>query len=224
MRVGRRSSTFTVTVISILAAVVAGAAIPLFSGNRLRTEPTSWTPAPATAAATATPTPAATETVVATATTAIAATSKPTATETSAPTSVAENSTAAAETRPDLDTEQPAAVVSPTLESAPATATPVTEAAEGGTPTANPEPPAAAETEETGPIAVIAAEQLNLRLAPSAEAIVMGLGIQGDRFPIVGRDSEGLWLQACCVADEPVWLSSGFVTVTGSLENVPIVP
>jgi hypothetical protein len=41
---------------------------------------------------------------------------------------------------------------------------------------------------------------------------------------VIGKSANGNWLQVCCFNEQQVWLSAAYVSITGSLEGVPVVP
>jgi len=63
---------------------------------------------------------------------------------------------------------------------------------------------------------------MNLRAGPGTEYAVAGAAKAGQSFEIVGKNANGSWLQVCCVADEPVWLSASLVMVQGDIAGVPV--
>lgn len=86
--------------------------------------------------------------------------------------------------------------------------------------TATPEPPDATqepsaaepETPTTRTVAVIQADLLNVRSAPSTDGEVVAQVNQGDRFAIIGRSQDGEWLQLDDDDRELGWVSAEFVS------------
>lgn len=103
------------------------------------------------------------------------------------------------------------------------TATPTkTPAADAATvpPTETPQPPsgsqtgAPAQTQQPAgqtTVAVINADVLNVRSAPSADAQVVGTVERGSQYPVIGRSQDGAWVQIGQDGREIGWVSTEFV-------------
>lgn len=94
----------------------------------------------------------------------------------------------------------------PTATSAPPTATPVP-------PTATPVPPKATTKQE-----------VNLRQGPGTNFTVAGKMPTNTSAVVLGKNEGASWLQiAFPDATHPAWVATSFVTVTGSLDNIPVI-
>jgi hypothetical protein len=205
---GERPTTLIVIVITLVLAALIGLAVPFGSGNRPGGAHVAWTPPTPTLTAAPLPPATATETPAPTQTGAAARTSSRTValqqlTATSA-----------------LDlTPSP----SPTDSSQP-------EATEAPRPPATRQAPAAATTTPppASPVASsraeIAVELANLRSGPGQGFRVVGLAKTRETFTVTARSGDGFWLQICCVNQAPAWLATGLVTITGTIEGLPIAP
>jgi uncharacterized protein YraI len=94
--------------------------------------------------------------------------------------------------------------------------TPVAENA--ATPTVEP-------VQETGAVATVTARSLRVRALPSLQAEVIAGVRQGEQYPVIGRSSDGLWLELA-IPRAPQgrgWVSANFVTVSGSIVDVRVV-
>lgn len=115
----------------------------------------------------------------------------------------------------------------PTATPVPPTETPVPPTATPIPPTENPVPPTETPVPPTATPApaapqAVPKQNINLRGGPGTEYAVAGSAKAGQTFEIVGRNANGAWLQVCCVADKPVWLSASLVTVQGDVSDVPV--
>jgi uncharacterized protein YgiM (DUF1202 family) len=63
----------------------------------------------------------------------------------------------------------------------------------------------------------------NLRAGPGPDFAVVGTANEDDEFPVTGRSEDGLWVQVCCVADAPVWVSATLAELPAALETYPTV-
>ncbi len=94
--------------------------------------------------------------------------------------------------------------------------TPVAERA--ATPTDEP-------AQETGAVATVTARSLRVRALPSLQAEVIAGVREGEQYPVIGRSSDGLWLELA-IPRAPQgrgWVSANFVTVSGSIADVRVV-
>lgn len=94
--------------------------------------------------------------------------------------------------------------------------TPVAESAT--TPTVEP-------AQETGAVATVTARSLRVRALPSLQAEVIAGVREGEQYPVIGRSSDGLWLELA-IPRAPQgrgWVSANFVTVSGSIADVRVV-
>jgi len=108
------------------------------------------------------------------------------------------------------------------------TPTAQTEATQPPTPTATSPAPGAATPPavSSGAVmqAVVAVDLLNLRGGPGQGFEVIGLARAGETFTVTARSGDGVWLQICCFNQAPAWLATGMVTVTGTVESLPVAP
>jgi uncharacterized protein YgiM (DUF1202 family) len=65
---------------------------------------------------------------------------------------------------------------------------------------------------------------LVLRAGPNQAQPALSSAQAGQAFTVTGRSADNAWLQVCCVNNEPAWLASQFVVVTGTLTTVPVKP
>lgn len=91
--------------------------------------------------------------------------------------------------------------------------------------------PVANETTEAisvgdGAVATVTARSLRVRAQPSANAEVVAGIREGEQYAVVGRSSDGLWLELAVprAAQGRGWVSSNFVTVSGSIADVAVAP
>ena len=192
---------------ALVAALIIGLVVPMIDNTATAPgQPAEWTPPPITPSPTrmAVPTlaPRALPTAIVILTATPVATPTPKPTQTLAPTLTPPPTQTPAATPTAKPTETPA--VSPTSAPTKATAA-ATPAATVGT---------SIEVRD-GPV--------NLRTGPGASFAQARLAQNGERYQVVGRRTDNLWLQVCCVDNAPVWIATQFVTVTGSLDAVPVV-
>jgi uncharacterized protein YraI len=193
MRLGDRSSTILLAVITIVLALAVGLIIPLAAGNSLGGRPQPWTPPPS-------PTP----------------TSVP-------PTATALPNAGAKSTSPTATRVQPTATRSTVATLAATVAPTVTVALTNAaviSPTATLTPSAAA----AAPRAQVREGPLVLRAGPNQSQPTISSAQVGQAFTVTGRTADNAWLQVCCVNNEPAWLASQFVVVTGTLTTLPVKP
>ena len=65
---------------------------------------------------------------------------------------------------------------------------------------------------------------LVLRAGPNQTQPALSSAQAGQAFTVTGRTADNAWLQVCCVNNEPAWLASQFVVVTGTLTTLPVKP
>ena len=65
---------------------------------------------------------------------------------------------------------------------------------------------------------------LVLRAGPNQTQPTLGSAQAGQAFTVTGRTADNAWLQVCCVNNQPAWLASQFVVVTGTLTTLPVKP
>lgn len=68
-------------------------------------------------------------------------------------------------------------------------------------------------SDDVGIEAIISADRVNLREAPDVNATVIAKLNQGDRVQIVGKDTDGNWLQILSTSNAKGWVSAQFVNV-----------
>jgi uncharacterized protein YgiM (DUF1202 family) len=201
MRNGERSSTMIVVVVTLVLAGLIGLAVPLGSG-RIPGPQVAWV----------SPTPTTPPTPVPTATAAESAAPTPTRTATDSPSATPEPQQPTA-TSPSEPTPSP----TPTAQaSQPPLPTAIRRAAASITPPAG----------SSGAVfqAAVAVDLLNLRGGPGQGFGVLGLARAGETFTVMARSGDGAWLQICCLNQAPAWLAAGMVTVTGTIESLPVAP
>lgn len=116
-----------------------------------------------------------------------------------------------------VPTPKPTAQTVPTLPPPPPTTAPV------ATPTAQPSPtPLPPPT--SAPAQVTAKEQVNVRSGPGVQFPISGKMPNKATAVIMGKSEDSKWFQiAFPDAGSPSWVSAAFVTVTGSIEQTPVV-
>jgi uncharacterized protein YgiM (DUF1202 family) len=75
-----------------------------------------------------------------------------------------------------------------------------------------------------GAIATVTATSLRVRAQPSTSAEVVAGVRQGEQYRVIGRSNDGLWLEIAVprAASGRGWVSSNFVTVSGSIADAPV--
>jgi hypothetical protein len=104
------------------------------------------------------------------------------------------------------------------------------------TPTASPtptrRPPTSTPIERAGtepalarptPYVVIQAETLNGRRGPGTQYERVGQAKKGQELFILGRSADGSWIQVCCLANQPVWVSADQVESKNGAELVAVL-
>lgn len=95
------------------------------------------------------------------------------------------------------------------------------------TPTRGPASPTPTEpkavTPQPTPYIVIQAATMNGRRGPGTEYEKIGEAKQGQELFILGRTADGAWLQVCCMANQPVWVSAELVETHNSVETAAIL-
>jgi N-acetylmuramoyl-L-alanine amidase len=75
--------------------------------------------------------------------------------------------------------------------------------------------------ENTGPF-VTSFRRVNVRSGPGTDFELLGMLRSGETAPITGRTEDNEWLQVE-FNDQPGWVAYFVVSVTGELENIPVV-
>lgn len=204
MRLREHSSAFVLSLLALAFALAAGVLIPLISGRPPGSADLAWTPPPTSTA------------------TAMAALG----TATSLPPKPATRA---------VDLREATAVPSPTatraVAPAEATVSPPTTVAGKLTPSPLPTttlPPASLSnaSPNTRPgttQARMLAGPLNLRAGPGVTFTVLGVANKDDEFSVLGLSQDGAWVQVCCVAGAPVWVSAQFVQLPAAPRTYPVV-
>ena len=197
MRLGDRSSTILLAVITIVLALAVGLIIPLAAGNSFGGKPQPWTPPPSPTPTNVPPTATALPNAGAKSTSPTATRVQPTATRSTVATPSA---TLAATVAPTVTVAATsAAVISPTATLAPSAAA-------------------------AAPRAQVREGPLLLRAGPNQDQPAVSSAQVGQAFTVTGRTADNAWLQICCVNNEPAWLASQFVVITGTLSTLPVKP
>lgn len=66
------------------------------------------------------------------------------------------------------------------------------------------------------PSAKVKGQTLNVRGGPGPDFQIIATANQGQAFDLVGRNPDNTWLQICCFAAKPGWVSAALVDVTGA--------
>ena len=74
----------------------------------------------------------------------------------------------------------------------------------------------------TGPY-LITANVVNVREGPGLTYRVLGVLQLGQQWPVRGRNAAGDWVQGCCMAGIPGWITTQFITVSVPIADLPIV-
>lgn len=74
----------------------------------------------------------------------------------------------------------------------------------------------------TGPY-LITADIVNVREGPGVTYRALGVLQNGERWPVQGRNAAGDWVQGCCLAGLPGWITTQFVTVSVPIGDLPII-
>ena len=101
--------------------------------------------------------------------------------------------------------------VTPTPTQRPATATPIEREGLGG--------PAAQATAYV----VIKPATLNGRRGPGTNYERIGEASKGQELFVLGRTTDGAWLQVCCMANQPVWVAADQVDAKGVIISAPVL-
>lgn len=125
----------------------------------------------------------------------------PTAASTTAPTSTATRPTTPTSTSTRTPTSTTTATVTPSATAA-ATITPTVVI--------------------TGPY-LIAADVVNVREGPGVTYRAVGVLRGGQQWPVLGRNPAGDWVQGCCLAGLPGWITTQFVTISVPIDDLPII-
>jgi uncharacterized protein YgiM (DUF1202 family) len=225
MRIGDRSSTFLLTVITLILALAIGAVIPLASGSSPGGRPQPWTPPPS-------PTetdPPATATQFSASQAKLTAPAAPrlTATTTRATGTLTPTLRATGTLTPTL---RATGTLTPTLR-ATGTLTPTLRATATLTATAvragavlSPTVALTPRTAAPAPRAQVREGPLSLRTGPSQVQPAVGVAQVGQTYTVTARTADNAWLQVCCVNNEPAWLAAQFVAITGTIATLPVKP
>lgn len=86
-------------------------------------------------------------------------------------------------------------------------------------------PPTLEPVQAEGAIATVTARSLRVRALPSTEAEVIAGVREGEQYPVIGRSSDGLWLELAIprAPEGRGWVSANFVTVSGSITDAQVV-
>lgn len=126
-------------------------------------------------------------------------------------------------------TVTPSPTRSPTRRPAASTLQPTRSATAPPTSAATPASPPATGPAATGTSAVaptlaqVPSGPVNLRSGPGSAYPVLGLAPAGGIYPVMARSADGEWWQVCCVGSAPAWVASSVISVTGSIETLPIL-
>ncbi|MBI5305179.1 MAG: PD40 domain-containing protein [Chloroflexi bacterium] len=105
----------------------------------------------------------------------------------------------------------PTPTLAPTATPLPPTPTPLP-------PTATPIPPTPVPPQAT------TKQQVNLRTGPSIQYAIAGRMPQNTNAVVLGKNEDGSWLQVAYPdAKTPSWLATTFVTVTGTIDTLPVI-
>ncbi|HHY56330.1 MAG TPA: SH3 domain-containing protein [Chloroflexi bacterium] len=80
------------------------------------------------------------------------------------------------------------------------------------------------EAADSGAMATVTARSLRVRAQPSQSAAVVAGIREGEQYAVIGRSSDGLWLELAIpqAAQGSGWVSANFVTVAGSITNAEV--
>ena len=83
---------------------------------------------------------------------------------------------------------------------------------------------AATETTGDGAMATVTARSLRVRAEPSESAEVVAGIREGEQYEVIGRSSDGLWLELAIpqATQGSGWVSANFVTVAGSITDAEV--
>jgi hypothetical protein len=192
------------TAFLMIAATGIGVGVPMLTyPQSMDVQAARWTPYATT---TATPTP--TSSTLPTATVAV----ETAATATPAPTLLVPSSTNAASPSPT-----PAGVATQTL--ALPSATVVASPTEGSQPVPSPTPKATLE-----PVMARAPEDaVRLRSGPGTGFDTVGVLRAGESLTVTARSMDWAWWQVCCVSQQPAWVASQYISVTGPTLVLPVI-
>lgn len=71
-------------------------------------------------------------------------------------------------------------------------------------------------------LGVINTELVNSRGGPDTTFNVVTILGAGESFDITGKSADGSWLRLCCMNQQEAWVKADFVTVSGSLDALPV--
>jgi uncharacterized protein YraI len=69
---------------------------------------------------------------------------------------------------------------------------------------------------------VSAETAVNFRAGPGTVFPVVGTAKPGQTYPILGRNTDGTWLQVCCVDGKPIWVAATVVKIAGDTKTVAV--
>lgn len=138
---------------------------------------------------------------------AVAPTAEPAATDARVPTATA---------------TQPPAPTATATQTVTAAATATTTTAPTATTVVNPTATIAPTTVISGPF-LLTADVVNVREGPGVGYIVLGVLPAGQQWPVQGRNDAGDWVQGCCLAGVPGWITTQFVTVSVPISDLPVI-
>ena len=73
------------------------------------------------------------------------------------------------------------------------------------------------------PYVVVSASTLVGRKGPANTFAAVGQVASGTELMILGRTSDELWWQVCCVANQPAWVPAAQVSAKGPLGSIPVL-
>jgi uncharacterized protein YgiM (DUF1202 family) len=76
---------------------------------------------------------------------------------------------------------------------------------------------------EPTPYVVIKPATLNGRRGPGTEYEKVGQAKQGQQLFVLARTADGKWLQVCCLANQPVWVSADQVESNGEVQGAAVL-
>ncbi|MCC6455922.1 MAG: PD40 domain-containing protein [Caldilineaceae bacterium] len=66
-------------------------------------------------------------------------------------------------------------------------------------------------------------DRLNVRNGPGTTYVVVATALPGESYPVVGRSSDGAWLQIDRGSGETGWVSAAYMTIAGDVTLLPTV-
>lgn len=83
--------------------------------------------------------------------------------------------------------------------------------------------PASGPRPQPTPHVVVNTNTLNGRRGPGTTFERVGQAKRGDELMVLGRTPDGTWINVCCMANQPVWVSAELVTEKGPVDTVAVV-